>query len=182
MAADHPYRAEMINAFIAATTGAFGTMSGTDAAFHGMQVRLSGDLPFEGEWLCGIIGLRSRAFTGCLRLNLPEALARTVIAAILGEPPAPTITRMVIDGVGELANVISGSSKTLLIACGVELELGLPSDQADYRTHPAARAEHPCLWLNFSWQRLPFSVEVALVRLTSGSDRLAAQPPALQPA
>jgi CheY-specific phosphatase CheX len=182
MTAEHPYRADMINAFIQATTRAFGTMSGMPAEFLGLQVRMSGDRPFEGEWICGIIGLQNRSFTGCLRLNLPEALARTIVAAILGEPPAPTITRMVIDGVGELANVISGSSKTLLIDCGVDLELGLPSRRSDYVSHPAAQAEHPCLWLNFSWSELPFSVEVALVRLSSGSDRHAAQRPALQPA
>jgi CheY-specific phosphatase CheX len=68
----------------------------------------------QSEWLKAAVGFGG-AFPGAIELILPEQLARTLVASILGvEPEVELPEHQVFDGLGEFANMICGAWLTNL--------------------------------------------------------------------
>ena len=60
------------------------------------------------EWLKASVAF-SGPFGGAIEVILPERLARSLVAALLGEPPdAPMPEHRIFDGLGEFTNMVCG--------------------------------------------------------------------------
>jgi hypothetical protein len=61
------------------------------------------------EWLKASVAFTG-PFGGAIEVILPERLARTLVASLLGEPPdTPMPEHQIFDGIGEFANMVCGA-------------------------------------------------------------------------
>ena len=81
----------------------------------------------------------SGAWEGSVNLVLPEALARTVAAAMFDLPPADVSADDLTDAVGELANIIGGNVKGFVSDTDSTWSLSLPVVSAGVLCVPASR-------------------------------------------
>lgn len=149
----------ILTPFIQCTKDAFSMMLGwpveTVAPIddqHGNRHDCSGILGFSG------------ALRGSIVVSLDQEVALAATEAFLGERQE-SLTAEVIDTVGELTNMIGGSSKDRLGVAGVSI--GLPTiitgrDQS-VSFDPRARVE----MIRFKSPHGPFTIEVAIVGLDS---------------
>lgn len=146
---------DFVDVFSACTQKMFETMLGWD-------VVLSERHASKGFWakhdVSGLIGFSGK-LRGSLVLSVVNDVAFAAAEAFLGERPSE-INDEVIDMVGELTNMIGGSSKDRLGIAGVEL--GLPAVVAG-QSHrvsfqPSAHVEILC----FESPNGPFTVEIGL--------------------
>ncbi len=149
--------ADYINPFIEATVNTFQTMCSLTPVRE--KVFLKGDGE-ETYGVSGIIGLGGEA-TGAVVLNLPEALAIGVVGKFVGEE-FTTITSSVVDGVGELTNIIAGDAKNRLIQKGYKFEIGLPRIVTGRNYITAQNKSVPCLVVTFTCDIGRFCLEVSL--------------------
>ncbi len=75
--------------------------------------------------ISGIIGLAG-AVKGMLAIHLPNEAAMAVTTAFLGMD-VEEIDEDVCDAIGELANMLGGSMKSILDPSGSEIQLSMPS-------------------------------------------------------
>lgn len=77
----------------------------------------------SGESLVGVIGI-SGSLRGKVVLAVPAVVARKLVARMLGSDPEE---HDVVDGVGELVNVVAGGAKTMLGETRPGLALTVPN-------------------------------------------------------
>ena len=66
------------------------------------------------EWLKGSVGF-SGSFGGAIEIIMPEKLARSLVASLLGESPETEFAEhQVFDGLGEFANMVCGAWLTAM--------------------------------------------------------------------
>ncbi len=151
---------DYINPFIEATVHTFQTMC---------QVTPTRDRIFlkgEGEQVygvSGIIGLGGEA-TGAVVLNFPEPVAISAVGKFVGEEYT-SITSSVVDGVGELTNIIAGDAKNRLIQKGYKFEIGLPKIVTGRNYITAQNKAVPCLVVSFASDVGKFCLEVSLKKI-----------------
>ena len=134
----------------------------------GWDVSLNERCSSRGFWskydVSGILGF-SGELRGTIVVSCDQDMALATAEAFLGSRPS-TINEDVIDMVGELANMIGGSSKDRLGVAGVEL--GLPAVISgkghSVSFQPSAHVEI----LQFAGATGPFTVEVG-IRMPTGS-------------
>jgi len=148
---------DYINPFIEATTNTFQTMCSLTPTRE--RVFLKGDGE-ETYGVSGIIGLGGEA-TGAVVLNLPEKVAMGVVSKFVGEDFS-AITSGVVDGVGELTNIIAGDAKNRLIQKGYKFEIGLPRIVTGRNYITAQNKNVPCLVVSFTSELGNFCLEVSL--------------------
>lgn len=78
--------------------------------------------------ITGMIGLAGPEFRGLLRVACTQTGARKLATALLGdESLLDDDPNMLIDSLGELANILGGTFKRNIDSSGVKIELSLPS-------------------------------------------------------
>jgi chemotaxis protein CheX len=93
-----------------------------------MEVSADGEAPAERNFtdsISGIIGLAGTR-KGVLAIHLPYKVAMTITGNFLGME-VEEINSDVEDAVGELANMIGGSTKSILSANGRDISLSMPT-------------------------------------------------------
>jgi chemotaxis protein CheX len=115
-------RAEHINPFIISTSEVFKTMVGVEPKKEGIFLR--DDWEFSNE-ISGIIGLAGEA-NGFVVISLPEKLALSIYKGFTGDTKSE-IDSDVTDAIGEILNMIAGSSKQMFSRMGVRFKLSIPS-------------------------------------------------------
>ena len=121
MSANIGINIDYINPFIEATVNTFRTMCTIEVARD--RILLKGD-GAEIYGVTGVIGLAGEA-TGSVVLNFPAEVAKSAVGSLIGEI-YNDITSEVVDGVGELTNIIAGDSKNRLSQKGYSFDIGLP--------------------------------------------------------
>lgn len=94
-----------------------------------MEVTVKGDIqstlaPLENS-ITGVIGLAG-THKGVLAMHFPKPVAMAITGSFLGMD-VDEINEDVEDAVGELANMLGGSVKSILSAKGRDIDLSLPS-------------------------------------------------------
>ncbi len=94
-----------------------------------MELRVKGDIqstlaPLENS-ITGVIGLAG-THKGVLAMHFPKPVAMAITGSFLGMD-VDEINEDVEDAVGELANMLGGSVKSILSAKGRDIDLSLPS-------------------------------------------------------
>lgn len=117
--------AKLVNAFIAATTTVLGTMANTQAQLK--ELKPSKDYASSGD-ISAVIGIMGEAGEGMVALSLPLSLANLLVGRLIDTPADKISTDDRCDGIGELANMISGHAKAELSKeSGSIYKLSLPS-------------------------------------------------------
>ena len=110
--------------------------------------------------ISGIIGLAG-ATKGLLAIHLPKATALTVTTAFLGMEVGE-IDENVRDAVGELANMLGGSIKSVVDPNGSDVQLSMPSAIYGEEYSVDCLADAETITVPFSFDEHHFMVELQL--------------------
>jgi chemotaxis protein CheX len=157
MNAPRSINVDYINPFIEATINTFQTMVNVVPTRDKVFLKGEGE---EVYGVSGIIGLGGEA-TGAVVLNFPEAVAIATVGRFVGEEVS-TITSGVVDGVGELTNIIAGDAKNRLLQKGYKFEIGLPKIVTGRSYITAQNKAIPCIVISFNSELGKFCIEVSL--------------------
>ena len=113
---------EISNKVIDATVEIFSTMLMMDIV-PGEPVPRE-DLPFESS-VTGMIGMAG-LYKGVLAMHMPNQVAMKITGNFLGMD-VEEVNEDVLDAIGELANMLGGSVKSILSEKGKDIELSMPS-------------------------------------------------------
>jgi chemotaxis protein CheX len=148
-----------INPFIEAAQKAFETMVNEVAVRKSLS--LKGDV-IHSSGVSGIIGLAGET-TGSVVLNLNETTAIKVISKIMGTNYTD-VTSDVIDGVGELTNIIAGDAKNRLIQNGYKFDISIPRVVSGRQYFSTQTKNVPCIVIAFAIPSGAFTLEVCLTK------------------
>ncbi len=151
---------DYINPFIEAVSNTFSTMAGLTIVRDKIFLKGEGE---EGYGVSGIIGLGGEV-SGSVVLNFPEAVAIAAVSKFVGEE-FTTITSAVVDGVGELTNIVAGDAKNRLVQKGYKFDIGLPKIVTGRNYITAQQKGIPCIVIAFTSEIGRFSIEVSLKKL-----------------
>lgn len=157
MNAPRSINVDYINPFIEATINTFQTMVNVVPTRDKVFLKGEGE---EVYGVSGIIGLGGEA-TGAVVLNFPEQVAISTVARFVGEE-VNSITSGVVDGVGELTNIIAGDAKNRLLQKGYKFEIGLPKIVTGRSYITAQNKAIPCIVISFTSELGKFCIEVSL--------------------
>jgi len=93
------------------------------------ELRAAGEMePFQGEHVCGTVGLAGDKVNGAVYLHISSPFARQAAAAMLGMAPEElTAVRDINDVVAEMTNMLGGGLKSWLCDTGALCVLTTPS-------------------------------------------------------
>lgn len=103
--------ASLVNAVVSATTNVLSTMACTEAVCK--EVKAEKDYRPYGD-ISAVIGISGETGEGMFALSFPLDLANTLASRLIGSSPDKISSEDRCDAVGELINMISGSTKTTL--------------------------------------------------------------------
>ena len=151
--------ADFVNHFVDSTIETFEQMLG-------VHVRKDKGPDIIG--VSGVIGLAG-ASMGAVILNFSTASAIKSVEAFVGEVYT-SVTEEVVDGVGELTNVIAGSAKSKLIGIGYNYDIGLPKIVKGSAYEVEQQRNAPmCIVVSFVSALGPMSLEVTLAKQDNSS-------------
>lgn len=112
------------------------------------------------DGISGVIGLAG-TFKGVLAIHLPSKVAFSITGNFLGME-VTEINEDVEDAIGEIANMLGGSIKTILSEKGRDIDLSLPSTISgrDYEFQTSKNAERTIV--KFTTENGDFFVELQL--------------------
>jgi chemotaxis protein CheX len=148
---------EYINAFIESVVSIFTTMLNENPVREKILLKVPGEQDYG---VSGIVGLAGEA-SGSVVLNLDEHTAMAVVGTFTGD----TYTKVssdVIDGIGELTNMIAGDAKNRLHVKGYHFDISLPRVVAGRSFITACPKGSPCVIVKFTSGLGRFSLEVSL--------------------
>ncbi len=148
---------DYINPFIEAAINTFQTMAAINPVRDKIFLKGEGE---EVYGVSGIIGLGGEA-SGSVVLNFPEQVAISAVSKFVGEDFG-SITAGVVDGVGELTNIVAGDAKNRLIQKGYKFDIGLPKIVTGRSYITAQMKGVPCIVISFSSDIGKFCIEVSL--------------------
>ncbi len=150
---------EYINPFIEGLTEIFETMVGFTPKRTGLVLK---DETAKGHThgVSGVIGLAGEA-VGCVLLRMDEEIAMKIVSKFIGEE-LNDLDPMVTDGIGELANMISGNAKAVLQDRGYRFNISLPTIVCGKNYITRQPKDAPCLVVSFESECGPFELEVSL--------------------
>ena len=114
---------EYLNSFIQNTANVLKTTASLDAVFK--EVYFANDFRIFGD-ISGLIGLSGDA-EGILGITFYWPLAKTIIAKMMGVDEEHINADLIHDGVAEIINMISGSTKKDFVGRPYHFEISLPS-------------------------------------------------------
>ncbi len=150
---------EFINPFLTATIHVLKVQAETDAKPGPIHVKKGGDQN-HGD-ISGIIGIVSETFNGSVVISFPEATFLKVVSKMLGEEYTK-IDKDIIDGAGELTNMIFGQAKIVLNEKGYGIKTAIPSVVSGKNHIMSALTKGPIVVVPFESTAGNFFVEICL--------------------
>ena len=148
-----------INPFIEAAQNAFQTMANEVAVRKSLSLKGEDN---QSSGVSGIIGLAGETM-GSVVLSLNEETAIKVISKIMGTTYAG-VTADVIDGIGELTNIIAGDAKNRLIQKGYKFDISIPRVVSGRQYFTTQTRNGPCIVIEFTIPSGSFKLEVSLTK------------------
>jgi chemotaxis protein CheX len=152
-----PLNLDYINLFIEAVISTFTTMIGETPVREKVMLKGDGDEIFG---VSGIVGLAGEV-SGSVVLTFNEDTAMSVVGKFSGATYT-SLTSDVIDGVGELTNIIAGDAKNRLRSKGYKFNIGLPKVVSGRNYITMRTKDVPCIVIKFSLPLGGLSLEVCL--------------------
>jgi len=150
-------KAEYVNPFISSTLNVFETMTGLHPVKGDLYIKSDQNLHYDVSAVVGIVG----DVVGYVSISLPEKLATNVASIFLMEDKEEVDTD-VGDAIGELINMIAGSTKKLFTDKGKKFSISVPNVITG-RGHTIQRPAHIiCVGVKFTLDEHSFVIEIAL--------------------
>lgn len=150
-------KAEYINPFIACTINVFETMTGMKPVKGDLYIKSDENLHYDVSAVIGIVG----DVVGYVSVSMPEALATKVASIFLMEEKEEVDTD-VGDAIGELINMIAGSTKKMFTDKGLKFSISVPNVVVG-KGHTIQRPAHIiCVGVKFKLENTTFVIEIAL--------------------
>lgn len=115
---------EFINPFLTATLHVLNVQAQITAKAGQIYKKKSTDT-FYGD-VSGVIGIVSEAFNGSVVISFPEKTFLKIMSNMLGEEYTE-ISKDILDGAGEITNMIFGQAKVVLNEKGYGIKTAIPS-------------------------------------------------------
>jgi chemotaxis protein CheX len=115
---------DFLNPFLDATLRVLSVQASTTASAKKALIK-QGDEAQLGD-ISGVIGIVSETFNGSVVISFPEQTFLKIMSSMLGEE-CTTLSKDIVDGAGELTNMIFGQAKITLNEKGYGIKTALPS-------------------------------------------------------
>jgi chemotaxis protein CheX len=152
---------EYINPFIQSSMETFKGMVFTEVQRVGLYVKKENQTTMAGDVsvLMSIFG----ALNGTIVLSFPRKVAIRFVAAMMMDEDIDDFNDDVIDGIGEIGNLVAGSAKSSLAqSTGQELSLSIPTVLTG-KPHDLQHMKGvPCVGCVFNSAHGKFALEVAI--------------------
>ena len=153
--ADKP-TGDLATLFIEAVTGSIGEMTHIEPVAREVR-RAEFDARSGDVWV--LVGSFPRS-PDCLTLSLPMKTARSMAERVLADVREPIDDRMVLDCIGELANVLAGQAKSLLANSPYRFSFSLPRVMLAPDANLLAHLGCDCLRMIFDSEVGEFALQV----------------------
>lgn len=150
---------EFINPFLNATIHVLKVQATTEAKPGKVHVKKASDQTM-GD-ISGIIGIVSEAFNGSVVISFPEQTFLKIISSMLGEE-YNKLDQEIIDGAGEITNMIFGQAKIVLNEKGYGIKTAIPSVVSGKNHTLTAQSKGPVVVVPFESNAGNFVVEICL--------------------
>lgn len=148
-----------INPFLASTLNVLKVQANI-LAEPGKVVRKSKEEPLKGD-VSGVIGIVSDSFNGTVVISFPERTFLKIMSNMLGEELS-AINHEIIDGAGEITNMIFGQAKVVLNERGYGIKMALPQVVSGKGHSLSAISKGPGIMIPFTSSAGEFFVEITL--------------------
>ncbi|MBD3169760.1 MAG: chemotaxis protein CheX [candidate division Zixibacteria bacterium] len=149
-------KAEHINPFINSVSEVFKSMLNCDVKVGKVEISEPKDCD-EEQYIIGMIGMSGTA-RGVISMKFPEETAKKAVGKFVGLE-FETVDSEVIDGIGELINIVAGNAKTKFQGHSISLSLPTVVKGSVYKLKNLGKL----VWLSvpFSSEVGSFSIEVS---------------------
>ena len=148
-----------INPFLNATLHVLKVQAQTEATAGQIYKKKSSD-KFVGD-VSGIIGIVSDSFNGSVVISFPEKTFLKIISSMLSEE-FTKLNKEIIDGAGEITNMIFGQAKIVLNEKGYGIKTAIPSVVTGKDHTLSAMTRGPVMVIPFESNMGSFFVEICL--------------------
>ncbi len=148
-----------INPFLGATLHVLKVQANIEAAPGKVYMKKPAD-NLKGD-VSGVIGIVSDTFNGSVIISFPEATFLNVIGSMLGETYTE-LNKEILDGAGEITNMIFGQAKITLNERGYGIKIALPQVITGKGHSLSAMSKGPTVVIPFTSPAGDFFVEISL--------------------
>jgi chemotaxis protein CheX len=142
--------------FIEAVAGSIGEMTQTEPVIREVN-RVDFDRTLGDVW--AVVGSFPMV-PDCVVISLPMNTARGMAERVLGDVREPIDDRIILDCIGELANVLAGQVKSLLATSPYHFSFSLPKVTRGPDSDALAHLGHKCLRMLFNSEVGEFALQV----------------------
>lgn len=150
---------DFINPFLAATINTLKVQAQIKTEAGQVYVKKPQEF-IQGD-ISGVIGIVSDSFNGSVVITFPEKVFLKIISNMLGEEYTK-IDNDIIDGAGELTNMIFGQAKVTLNEKGYGIKTAIPSVVTGKDHTLSGLTKGPIVIVPFTTEFGPFFVEICL--------------------
>lgn len=150
---------EFINPFLDATLRVLDVQAGINAVAGQIFLKKEQDR-FIGD-VSGVIGIVSDNFTGSVVISFPEKTFLKIMSAMLSEE-CTEVNKDIIDGAGEITNMIFGQAKIILNEKGYGIKTAIPSVVTGKDHTLSQYSQSPVVVIPFKSNAGDFFVEICI--------------------
>lgn len=150
---------DFINPFLTATLKVLEVQAKVSAKPGKIFMKEASD-HFKGD-VSGVIGIVSESFNGSVVISFPEATFLKVMTGMLGEE-ITEMSKDIVDGTGEIINMIFGQAKISLNEKGYGIKTALPSVVSGKDHSLSTKTSGPTVVIPFESNCGNFFVEISL--------------------
>lgn len=148
-----------MNPFLAATLNVLKVQASVEATPGKPYLKQPGSV-ISGD-ISGVIGIVCESFDGTVVITFPEATFLKVMSGMLGEE-ITELNKDIVDGAGEITNMIFGQAKITLNDRGYGIKMALPSVITGKGHSLQAQTKGPTVVVPFTSEAGNFFVEICL--------------------
>lgn len=150
---------EFVDPFLTATVQVLKVQAGIEASAGKVGLKKAGES--TGGDISGVIGIVSDSFHGSVVISFPEKTFLKVMSNMLGEE-CTEINKDIVDGAGELTNIIFGQAKITLNEKGFGIQTAIPSVVSGKNHILSAQTKGPVVVVPFESSAGSFFIEICL--------------------
>lgn len=150
---------DFLNPFLDATLRVLSVQASTTATAKKAVIKPANEAQL-GD-ISGVIGIVSETFNGSVVISFPEQTFLKIMSSMLGEE-CTTLSKDIVDGAGELTNMIFGQAKITLNEKGYGIKTALPSVISGKGHSLQTLTKGPVVLVPFESSAGDFFVEICL--------------------
>jgi len=150
---------EFIGPFLNATVQVLKVQANIESKTGKVYIKKPEDKSF-GD-VSGVISIDSEAFTGTVMVSFSEKTFLNIMSAMLGET-YEVMNQDLLDGAGEITNMIFGQAKVVLNERGYGIKMAIPTVVSGKNHTLSTNGKGPIFVIPFESQAGPFVVHICV--------------------